>query len=368
MPNNPFHGKRVVVALSGGVDSSTAAALLVQQGYQVQGMMMRLWAAPDASQYAENVCCSDASVLDARRVCVQLGIPFRLVDLSEMFKTRVVDYFCDDYALGRTPNPCLVCNQHIKFGALLQLALEQGATYLATGHYARVRAVDEQYQLLKGVDTTKDQSYVLYMLGQSELPHILFPLGDLTKRQVRVLAAENDLPTATKGESQDACFLSDGDYRSFVAQRRSETQRPGPMFDLGGRVLGQHRGVAFYTIGQRQGLGIATGQPLYVVRVDRARNALILGPKSSLFQSELLAEQVRFVNGSPPAATIPVTAKIRYKAPEAQAFLTALPEQRARLVFAQPQSAITPGQGVVFYVGDQVLGGGIILSAGPTEV
>jgi tRNA-specific 2-thiouridylase len=206
MPSDNCHSKRVVIALSGGVDSSTAAALLVQQGYQVRGMMMRLWAAPDAGQptRAQNPCCSDTSILDARRVCVQLGIPFQLVNLEQEFKSHVVDYFCDSYALGRTPNPCLACNQHIKFRALLQLAFDQGADYLATGHYARVRAVDGQYQLLKGTDASKDQSYVLYMLGQNELSHVLFPLGDLTKRQVRVLAAENHLPTATKSESQDA--------------------------------------------------------------------------------------------------------------------------------------------------------------------
>ena len=359
--------RRVMVALSGGVDSSTAAALLVQQGDEVSGLMMRLWSAPADGGFVENRCCSDRAVLDAQRVCVLLGIPFHLVDLSQEFKSEVVDRFCQDYAQGRTPNPCLFCNQRIKFKTLLRLALDQGADCMATGHYARVRARDGQYQLLKGNDASKDQSYVLYMLGQEELAHVLFPLGDYSKRQVRALAAQYELPTAAKAESQDACFLSDGDYRAFVAQQRPETVRPGPLLDLQGHVLGQHRGVAFYTVGQRQGLGIATGTPLYVLEVDVARNAVVVGLKSALFRRELRAEQVCFVAGSPPPGPIPVMAKIRYKAPEARATLTPMPGRTARVVFADPQPAITPGQGVVFYDGDVVLGGGIIASTESSE-
>ncbi len=359
---------RVAVALSGGVDSSTAAALLVQQGYQVSGVMMRLWAPLEEGQVVENRCCSNAAVLDARRVCVQLGIPFHVVDLEREFKSLVVDYFCDSYALGRTPNPCLACNLEIKFKVLFRLALNLGADFLATGHYARIQACDGQYLLLKAVDKTKDQSYVLYMLGQAELAHVLFPLGGYTKRQVRALAAEHNLPTAGKMESQDACFLLDRDYRSFVARQRPEAIRGGPILDLDGKVVGQHRGVAFYTVGQRQGLGIAAAHPLYVVELDAARNALIVGPRAALFRRELLAEQVDFVAGNPPLSAIWISAKIRYKALEAEAMLVPLPGQSARLVFAAPQPAITPGQGVVFYQGDVVLGGGIIASAGPSEV
>ena len=359
---------RIAVALSGGVDSSTVAALLVQQGHNVSGVMMRLWATHYAGKWPENRCCSPAAVADARRVCALLGIPFHLVNLEGEFKARVVDYFCDSYTLGRTPNPCLACNRHIKFKALLHVAFDLGAEYLATGHYARVQWGNGNYQLLKGIDERKDQSYVLYMLGQAELPHLLFPLGQYTKRQVRAMAAEYNLPTADKAESQDACFVSDGDYRAFVAQQRPETIRPGPILDLQGQFLGEHRGVAFYTVGQRQGMGIAAPHALYVLEIDSARNALIVGPRAALFRSELLAEEVSFVTGSAPPQPVSVTAKIRYKAKEAPATLIPLPGQVAKVVFADPQPAIAPGQGVVFYQGDNVLGGGVIASAGPMGV
>jgi tRNA-specific 2-thiouridylase len=354
--------QRVVVALSGGVDSSTAAALLIQQGYDVSGVTMRLWAAPPAGAAGEGHRHSDTMVEDARRVCALLGISFRLVDLEEEFRARVVEYFCDSYALGRTPNPCLVCNREIKFKVLLGIVREWGADWLATGHYARIRVQEGEYQLLRGVDRGKDQSYVLYSLGQEELPHLLFPLGEWGKSEVRSMAAAFGLPTADRPESQDACFLPDGDYRGFVARERPETMRPGPILDSRGRVLGEHRGVAFYTVGQRQGMGLAALQPLYVVKIDPTRNALIVGPKAALLSRELFAEEVHFVAGYPPQQSIPVTAKIRYKAPEAEATLIPLPERKAKVIFSVPQPAITPGQGVVFYQGDAVVGGGIITS------
>lgn len=360
--------QRIAVALSGGVDSSTAAALLVQQGYQVIGVMMRLWATKYQGEIPENRCCSPAAVADAQRVCSLLGIPFYLLDLEEEFKAEVVDYFCDNYVLGRTPNPCLACNRQIKFNALLHRIVALGAEYLATGHYARIRLYEGEYQLLKGVDKEKDQSYVLYMLGQKELERVLFPLGDYTKQQVRAIAARYNLPTADKVESQDACFVSDGDYRAFVAQQRPQRMHPGPILDLQGRVLGEHRGIAFYTIGQRQGLGISAAYPLYVVEIDSVRNALIVGPRQALFRRELIAEQVHFVAGKPPPQPVSISAKIRYKAEEAPALLVPMPAQKARVVFDQPQPAITPGQGVVFYQNEIVLGGGIIASAGPLEV
>ena len=354
--------QRVAVALSGGVDSSTAAVLLIQHGYQVVGVTMRLWAVPDADPLRVSCSSFPDAVDDARRVCALLGIPFHVVDLEAEFKARVVGYFCDSYALGRTPNPCLVCNPEIKFGALLRIVREWGVDYLATGHYARIRSQDGQYQLLRAADRHKDQSYVLYALGQEELPRLLFPLGDHNKRQVRAMAAALGLPTAGKAESQDACFLSHGDYRAFLARERPETVRPGPILDLQGRVLGKHGGVAFYTVGQRQGLGLPAPHPLYVVEIDPARNALVVGPKAALFRSELLAEDVHFVAGYPPPQPISITAKIRYKAPEAAATLVPLPEEKARVLFAAPQPAITPGQGVVFYQDDIVIGGGIITS------
>jgi len=360
--------QRIAVALSGGVDSATAAALLIRQGYSVSGMTMRLWTGAGQAESPNDRFSGDDATTRARQVCESLGIPFRLVNQEEEFAAQVVDYFCDSYAAGRTPNPCLVCNRQIKFKSLLELALQQGAGRLATGHYARIREVDGRYDLLKGVDPAKDQSYVLYMLGQRELARVLFPLGTYTKRQVRSLARQLNLPTAEQPESQDACFVSDRDYRAFVAQRRPETQRPGPILDLYGHVVGQHQGIAFYTVGQRQGLGIAARQPLYVLEIDPKRDALIVGPKAALFRNELLAEQVSFVAGAPPERPVLITAKIRYKAPEVLATLCSQPGEKARVVFDVPQPAITPGQGIVFYQGDLVLGGGIIASAGSWEV
>jgi tRNA-specific 2-thiouridylase len=358
----------VVVALSGGVDSSTAAALLVQQGYRVSGVTMRLWRAHDQDGPAGSHSGAPSAAEDAHRVCDRLGIPFHVVDLRDLFRAHVVDRFCAEYARARTPNPCLVCNREFKFGALLRLATDWGADYLATGHYARTRLHEGLYQLLRGVDKAKDQSYVLYTLGQQQLRHVLFPLGEYTKQQVRALAEQFELPTAKRPESQDACFIPDGDYRSFVAEQRPETMRPGPIVDREGGVLGEHRGIAFYTIGQRQGMGIAARQPLYVLEIDATRNALIVGPKAGLLHCELLAEAVSFVSGNPPPGATSITAKIRYKAQEAAAILEPLPGQRARVVFAEPQTAITPGQGVVFYQDEIMLGGGIIASAGSTEV
>jgi len=354
--------QHVVVALSGGVDSSTAAALLVQQGYRVSGVTMRLWVAPSAGQLADHHSGTMAAVEDARQVCAVLGIPFHVVDLEEEFRARVVDYFCDSYALGRTPNPCLICNRQIKFGALLRIAREWGADCLATGHYARIRLRDGQYELLRGVDQRKDQSYVLYGLGQEELPRVLFPLGDYHKEQVRRIAADSSLPVAHRAESQDACFLARGDYRAFLARERPETIRPGPIVDLEGHMLGEHRGIAFYTVGQRQGMGLAAAHPLYVVKIDAGRNALFVGPKAALLSRELLAEEVHFVASHPPPQPVRVTAKIRYKAAEAEATVVPLPERKARVTFVDPQPAITPGQGVVFYQDDVVVGGGIITS------
>lgn len=358
------NANKVAVALSGGVDSSTAAALLLEQGYQVMGMTMSLWATRFARGLPENECCSASAIADAQRVCEFLGIPFHLVDLETPFKAHVVEYFCDSYALGHTPNPCLPCNRHIKFGALLQRALEWGADFLATGHYARIRTARGEHQLLKASDPDKDQSYVLYMLGQEELGHVMFPLGSFTKPQVRAMAAVYGLPTADRTESQDACFLSDGDYRAFLAQRRPETQRPGPIFDLDGRQLGEHRGIAFYTVGQRRGLGIAAPHALYVLEIDAARNSLIVGPKAAVFRHECWADDVVYVSGKVPQASLPITAKIRYRAPEASATLLPAAGYRARVVFVEPQPAITPGQGIVFYQGSVVLGGGVIAASG----
>jgi tRNA-specific 2-thiouridylase len=361
--------------MSGGVDSSTAAALLVEEGYEVIGIMMRLWAEGDEGG-ATNRCCSPEAVGDARRVCQVLGIPFYLVNYEKDFKHHVVDYFVGEYASGRTPNPCLACNRHIKFGLLLYRALSLDAQYLATGHYARIRQANGDYpstsrrgelvepsgrrQLLKGVDRRKDQSYALYMLGQKELAHLLFPLGDYIKDEVRAIALERGLPIAEKAESQELCFVHDNDYRRFLRTHAPETIKPGPIVDTAGRVLGQHKGLPFYTIGQREGMGIAAPEALYVLEMDAARNTIVAGTRAELGRRELIADQVSFVSGNAPESPMKVTAKIRYKAVEAQATLTPVDENRVALTFVEPQRDITPGQGVVFYQGEVVLGGGII--------
>jgi tRNA-specific 2-thiouridylase len=357
-------GRRVVVAMSGGVDSSVAAALLVEQGYEVSGVMMRLWAEGNGAEMSANRCCTPAAVADAHAVTRMLGIPFHLLCYGEIFKARVVDYFVAGYARGLTPNPCLACNRHVRFGRLLAEAQAMGADYLATGHYARVRRQGDSYQLLRGIDAAKDQSYVLYMLNQAQLSQVLFPLGDYTKEEVRAMARARGLPVADKAESQDLCFLADGDYKAFLKRVIPAAVRPGPILDRSGRVIGQHKGLPYYTIGQRQGLGIAAPRPLYVLEIDVEHNALKVGQEEELGRKELIAEEMSYVAGRPPAGAVAITAKIRYRAQETPATLIPLNGERAALSFASPQRDITPGQGVVLYQGDVVLGGGII-SAGP---
>ncbi len=359
----PGEGRRVVVAMSGGVDSSMAAALLLQQGYAVIGIMLRLWADHSAGEPVENRCCSLEAMDNARRVAAHLGIPFYLINAEAPFKSVVVDYFTAEYAAGRTPNPCLRCNRHIRFGFLLERALALGANYLATGHYARVRRRDGLFELLKGVDPHKDQSYALAMLTQEQLARVLFPLGELTKAEVRRLAHERGLPVADRPESQELCFLSDGSYRGFLARHAPQALVPGPILDADGRELGRHQGLPLYTIGQRKGLGIAVGEPRYVVAMDTTRNALIVGPVEGLLSRGLVAHGVNWIAGHPPAGPVRVTAKIRYRAPDQPATATPLDDDRVQVTFDQPQQAITPGQAVVLYQGDVCLGGGIIAAA-----
>jgi tRNA-specific 2-thiouridylase len=353
---------RVVVAMSGGVDSSVAAALLVEQGYDVSGVMMHLWAE------SENRCCTAEALEDARQVAAQLGIPFHLVDYRAEFKVCVVDYFVAEYGRGRTPNPCLACNQHIRFGRLLDHARAAGAGYLATGHYARIDRLNASYRLRMGVDDQKDQSYVLYMLGQEELKRVLFPTGAYTKAEVREMARRRGLPVAEKDESMELCFVADDDYRRFLRERAPTAVQPGPIVDTGGREIGRHGGLPFYTVGQRRGLGIAAPEALYVIRLNVADNALVVGPASELGRRTLTAAQVRYVSGQPPGAPLGkppgkparVHAKIRYKARLVGATWTPLEGDRAGVTFDAPLRDITPGQAVVAYRGDVVLGGGII--------
>jgi tRNA-specific 2-thiouridylase len=353
--------QRVVVALSGGVDSAVAAALLVEQGYETIGLMMRLWAEAADGRPSLNRCCSLDAIEDARAVCRHLGIPFYVINYELPFLDRVVGPFVVDYSRGRTPNPCLACNRYLKFGMLLERALALDARFLATGHYARVRQSDDRYQLLRGRDPDKDQSYALYNLGQHELRHVLFPVGELMKGEVREVARRTSLPVADKPESQEICFIPGGDYRRFVRERAPQAFRPGPIVDRAGRVLGQHRGLPGYTIGQRKGLGIAGPEPLYVLEIDVARNALVVGPASELGRSALLAEDVNWVSGEPPTRPMSVTAMIRLHGQETAAVVTPLPGRQARVTFARPQRNITPGQAAVYYAGEVLLGGGRIV-------
>jgi tRNA-specific 2-thiouridylase len=351
-------GKRVVVAMSGGVDSSMAAAILKRDGYEVIGITMRLWSEDDGSLSATGRrCCSVEAVADARRVSQILDIPFYVLNLEAQFRRHVVDYFCEEYRKGRTPNPCIACNKRIKFDLLLNRALRLGADYLATGHHARIEKRHNEYLLLKATDAAKDQSYVLYNLGQKQLEHLLFPMGSYDKKQIRNLAREIGLPVWDKRESQEICFITEGDYRDFLARRG--LNQPGEIVDTEGRVLGKHLGIGFYTVGQRRGLRLASRKPLFVVALDPVANRVIIGSEERLFRNELYAGDVSYVSGRPPFYPVRIAAKIRYRSPEATAML--YPEgERARVVFESPQRAITPGQAVVFYDGEVVLGGGII--------
>jgi len=359
-PDSPQH-KRVVVAMSGGVDSSVAAALLIEQGFEVIGLMMRLWSEPTPNrQQSLNRCCTPDQMADARRVAQQLAIPFYVVDTQEYFHDAVVRYFIDEHSAGRTPNPCIECNRRVRFSYLLDRALAMGADYLATGHYARVQRDEEGYHLLKAIDPDKDQAYVLHVLGQSELSQVKFPIGDYTKHEVRQLADTFDLQVAHKSESMDLCFLADGDHRRFLREAAPEAFVRGPILDDAGQVLGQHNGLANYTIGQRKGLGIALGQPIYVVAKDSHNNALIVGGAQDLGQTVLHTERTNWVSGGPPAKPISAEVMIRYRAKPVPALITATGSSTADIEFERPVTGIAPGQGAVFFDGQVCLGGGII--------
>ncbi|MFW5708779.1 MAG: tRNA 2-thiouridine(34) synthase MnmA [Chloroflexota bacterium] len=353
--------KRVVVAMSGGVDSSVAAALLVEQGYDVVGMMMRLWSEKTAEGGAHNRCCTPEQMDDARRIARRLGIPFYVLDTKDVFRATIVEYFIDQHRQGLTPNPCIECNRHIRFTYLYDNAMALDADYLATGHYAQIdQGRNGLYRLRMGADPKKDQSYVLCVLDQEHMAHTLFPVGSYPKDEVRRLAQKFGLPTASKQDSQDLCFLGDGDYRRFLRDFSPDIMQPGPIVLKTGEVVGEHMGLSNYTIGQRKGLGVTYPEPLYVIATNPYRNALIVGTKDDLGKDQLTAKRMNWTSGTGPAEPFRAAVKIRYKATPAPALITPLDEMRVHIRFDEPLRDITPGQGAVIYDGDICLGGGII--------
>jgi tRNA-specific 2-thiouridylase len=368
--------KRVLVGMSGGVDSSVAALLLKQQGYEVIGVTLNLWSYEDR-QEPYNECCS----LEVRAVAQQLGIEHHFVDAGKEFKERVVDVFLAEHAQGRTPSPCGRCNRLVRFPILLELADRFGCDFLATGHHARIAVEDGIYYLLMSKDPLKDQSYFLYGLTQEQLKRILFPVGDLLKSEVWQIAKAHNLVSARKPESMDLCFIPKGDYRAYLRAHLDGLVQPGEIVDTSGRVVGRHEGLAFYTIGQRHGLGVALGERVYVVGFDYENNRLIVGDERALLSEGLIATDVNFIyspsplsplslegrgdggeggEGSREVRGIPITVKIRYRSPRVPATLKLLDDGRVCVLFAQPQRAVTPGQIAVFYEGERVLGGGVI--------
>lgn len=356
----PSNGTRVVVGMSGGVDSSAAAALLKEQGYDVIGITLKLWP-QDCVSRAEDKCCGPQAVMDARNVCHQLGIPYYLIDEANEFQNQVIRYFTEEYRAGRTPNPCVICNEKLKFGALLTRADQLGAQFVATGHFARLDRNSEtgRIALRKGCDPRKDQSYFLFSLRQEQLARALMPLGEMTKSETRTVARKEALKTAEKEESMEICFVPDKDYGQFLTATGLQKHQ-GEIVDVQGRVLGVHDGIEFFTIGQRKGLGLSSPAPLYVLELDAGRNRVVVGKAEDLERDEFEIERCNWIAWERPAPSFQATAKIRYNHPGVAATVTLQPDHQARVKLNQPQRAIAPGQACVLYDGDLVLGGGWI--------
>jgi tRNA (5-methylaminomethyl-2-thiouridylate)-methyltransferase (EC 2.1.1.61) len=365
---------KVVVGMSGGVDSCMAAALLKEQGYDVIGVTMQIW--PESTtEFVEGGCCSISAIDDARRAAFQLGIPHYVMNFRDLFEDKVVNYFTEAYLAGQTPNPCLACNRYLKFNDLLHKARGLGAQYIATGHYARVSQdpISGRFLLSKGLDDQKDQTYALYMLTQEQLAHTLFPLAGFTKKIIREMARERGLLTvAEKPDSQEICFVPDNDYASFVRRRAGRRYQKGNFVDLQGNILGEHQGIIHYTIGQRKGLGITFGKPMFVIGLNPERQEVILGEDKEVYTDTLWAKDLNWISISELQEPLKVEAKIRYKAQPSPAVVYPLntasgPDENhqaaeIKVCFETPQRAVTPGQAVVFYQGEMVVGGGTIIS------
>ena len=355
--------KTVVVGMSGGVDSSVAAYLLKEQGYNVIGVTMQIWQQEDSCTVEKNGgCCGLSAVEDARRVCDLLDIPYYVMNFRDEFKKTVIDDFVSEYVAGRTPNPCIRCNRDVKWEALLNRSLEIGADYIATGHYAKISHLNNgRYAVVKSVTDKKDQTYALYNLTQKQLEHTLFPIGEYEKSEVREIASRIGLLVANKKDSQEICFIPDDDYGRYLRESGVTLPKPGSFVDKSGKVLGTHKGIHQYTIGQRKGLGISAEKPLYVCDIDVDNNLVVLGSNDDVFGDSLLCNTINYMGTDKFCDGQIVSAKIRYGSREEKCKLTNVSEDVIRCDFVNPVRAITPGQAVVFYDGDAVLGGGIIL-------
>jgi len=349
--------KKIVVGMSGGVDSTTAAAILAEQGYDVVGVGMRLFSANDTSS-----CCGISNMDDARRAAEKIGIPFYLIDYQKEFKEKVIDYFIDSYIKAETPNPCIACNNHLKFGYMLEFAKSIGAEFVATGHYAVVEKdpVTDRFLLKKGADKNKDQSYFLYGLDQHQLSHTVFPLGTLTKNRTREIAKEFGLKVHSKPGSQDICFI-EKDYKDFIIANSPYSQKPGRMIHRNGKILGTHKGLAFYTIGQRKGLGISSREPLYVIKLDVKNNEVIVGDEASLYFKEVILKDLNWIGFEKLNKKIIIMCKARYRQKDFEASVEPIKNSdKINVMFKNPQKFIAPGQAMVFYDNNTVIGGGTI--------